>query len=131
MENYKNIDLGYELWKNGYSLRNFSPAGEIAAHALYVSLYESGKVKNVLDFITWARTNEPNLIYNEYEEHQKYRAENEPKIRAYFAEHFEGRTWDKIDPERWDFYSDWHKDVFGYRPHAIVCGEYVNPHCLD
>ena len=30
----------------------------------------------------------------------------------------------------WDWYSDWHKDVFGYRPHGMVCGEYVNPHTI-
>lgn len=30
--------------------------------------------------------------------------------------------------ERWSSYSDWHKDVFGFRPHGMVCGEYINPH---
>jgi hypothetical protein len=42
----------------------------------------------------------------------------------------EGKSFDEIDPNCWDFYSDWHKDVFGYRPHGIVCGEYINPHTV-
>lgn len=62
-----------------------------------------------------------------------YRAENEPKIREVFHKYFEGKTWDEIRGdaelyEQWGSYSDWHKDVFGYRPHGIVCGEYVNPY---
>lgn len=61
-------------------------------------------------------------------EEDSYRAENEPKLRAYFAEHFADKTWEEIDGDEWSWYSDWHKDVFGYRPHGIVCGEYINPY---
>lgn len=60
-------------------------------------------------------------------EEQAYVAENEPKVRAYFKEHFEGKTWEEIRQDEelyecWGYYSDWHKDVYGYRPRAIVCG---------
>lgn len=62
-----------------------------------------------------------------------YREENEPSIREYFAKYFEGKTWEEIRAdedlyERWGFYSDYHKDVFGYRPHDVVCGVYVRPY---
>ncbi len=65
-------------------------------------------------------------------EDDEYREENEDKVRAFFKEHFEGKTWEEIrnNPElydAWGYYSDWHKDCFGYRPHDIVCGVYVRP----
>ena len=50
--------------------------------------------------------------------------ENERKeLRAYF-EGGEADGWTKHD---WSWYSDWHKDLYGYRPHGRVCGEYVRP----
>ena len=58
--------------------------------------------------------------------HAELKAEQEverDRVRAYFDKHqAEGWTDDS-----WSFYSDWHKDVFGYRPHGMVCGEYVRP----
>lgn len=125
--NYKNIDLGYEFWNKDYMFRN-SIAGEREAYRLWVQLYEAGTVKSVEEFLEWMLGNKPEMIYNHFEADLKYRADNEPKIREYFAKYIEGRTFSQIDPEDWDFYSDWHKDVFGYRPHGIVCGEYINPH---
>ena len=125
-KNYKNIDIGYELWDRGYILRNCSTDHEVKVYNLYVALYDKGYVHSVDDFIEYLK--DTNLFYNVAEENEKYRRENEPKIREYFAKYIEGRTFNNIDPQDWDFYSDWHKDVFGYRPHGIVCGEYINPH---
>lgn len=67
------------------------------------------------------------------EEDERYRVKEEPRIREYFRKWFAGKDWDEIRNDEtlydnWGYYSDWHKDVFGYRPHAIVCGTYVNPH---
>lgn len=121
--NYKNIDIGYELWKRGYMLKNVGDEPKV--YKLYVSLYELAHIESVDDFISYIPDG---VIYDYREADRKYKEENEPKIRQYFAEHFEGKTWGEIEPERWEFYSDWHKDVFGYRPHEIVCGEYINPH---
>lgn len=44
-------------------------------------------------------------------------------LRKYFEEN-EKTNWADGD---WGWYSDWHKDVYGYRPHGHVCGVYVNP----
>ena len=46
------------------------------------------------------------------------------EIRAYFDKH-ERDGWDS-DSLGW--YSDWHKDLYGYRPHGHVCGTYVEPY---
>lgn len=43
-----------------------------------------------------------------------YREENEPKLWAYYEKHKN----DEGDfHDWWDFFSDWHKDVYGVRPH--------------
>ena len=128
MKNCKNINIGYELWKQGYALKDCSPSGEMKAYKLWKELYESGTVNTAYEFIQHLLVAEPEMLYDQAAEEKRYREENEPKIREYFAEHFEGKEWNDIDPEEWDWYSDWHKDVFGYRPHGIVCGEYINPH---
>lgn len=52
--------------------------------------------------------------------------EEKIRLRKYFEEG-EKNGWETSD---WGFYSDWHKDVYGYRPHGNVCGVYVNPYTL-
>lgn len=60
-------------------------------------------------------------------EDDEFREENEADLRAYFEKWFAGKSWEEIrsDEElysRWDFYSDYHKDVYGFRPRNVVCG---------
>ena len=124
----KFVDIGYELWKLGYMLKSGTTRAEQEAYDLFNELCYEGTISTVKDFLGWILCNRPEMVYNEVEEAERYRRENEPKLRAYFAEHIEGKTWSELDPNRLDFYSDWHKDVFGYRPHGIVCGVYINPH---
>lgn len=45
-------------------------------------------------------------------------------LRCFFEKH-EKNGWSDDD---WSCYSDWHKDLYGYRPHGHVCGEYVEPY---
>lgn len=45
------------------------------------------------------------------------------KLARYFRNH-EASGW---DDDSWEWYSDWHKDLYGYRPHGRVCGEYISP----
>ena len=49
-------------------------------------------------------------------EKEEYRERELPEITRYFEEHIKGKSWEEIDQDRWDWYSDWHKDVFGFRP---------------
>lgn len=63
--------------------------------------------------------------YDEYcvlnaQEDEDYRAENEDKLLEFYHKHIEGKTADTIDQGAWDFYSDWHKDVYGYRPKGFT-----------
>lgn len=50
---------------------------------------------------------------------ERYRAENQVPFDAFYEKHIKGKSWEEIDPEAWSFYSDWHKDMYGYRPRKI------------
>lgn len=50
------------------------------------------------------------------------------RLQDYFDKYIKDRPWDQINPDRWGWYSDWHKDVYGYRPHGSVCGQYIRPY---
>lgn len=49
-------------------------------------------------------------------EQEEYRERELPEITKYFEEYIKGKSWEELDRDRWDWYSDWHKDVFGFRP---------------
>lgn len=73
---------------------------------------------------TQPSSDEWDKAYNEYSKltvilDEKYREENADSFNAFYAEHIEGKSWEEINPQDWDFYSDWHKDMYGYRPHSI------------
>ena len=59
---------------------------------------------------------------NNYEKHKSRHEKEISEITKYFNEEILQGKGD------WDWYSDWHKDVFGYRPHGKVCGKYVSPY---
>ena len=50
---------------------------------------------------------------------ERYREENQAAFDAFYAKHIKGRTWKEIHPDDWSFYSDWHKDMYGFRPRTI------------
>lgn len=50
---------------------------------------------------------------------ERYRDENMQSFEDYFAKNIEGKTWEEVRGETFDFYSDWHKDMFGYRPKTL------------
>ena len=59
--------------------------------------------------------------YNEYSEltavqNERYRAKNQTAFDDFYEKHIKGKSWDELDPDDWGFYSDWHKDMYGYRP---------------
>lgn len=66
--------------------------------------------------------------YNEYCElrsiqQAEYRKENEPKLKQFFEQHIKGKTWEEVNKDDFSFYSDWHKEVYGFRPRTLTyCG---------
>lgn len=62
--------------------------------------------------------------YAEYEEldailNKRYREANQNKFDAFYKKYIEGKTWEEIDPYTLQTYSDWHKDMYGFRPKSI------------
>ena len=48
----------------------------------------------------------------------RYREENMEAFEKFFFQHIYGKEWKEIDGDILDSYSDWHKDMFGYRPRS-------------
>lgn len=95
----------------------------------HAELQELKTLSRALDTIH-PSTKEWDEAYDRYcelcaKEQAEYRAENIDKLKAYYDKYIAGKTWDEIDAEDWGFYSDYHKDVFGYRPRSLNFGEYV------
>lgn len=78
------------------------------------------ELSKILEY-TYCGTEEWTKAYNEYFElsaieQEEYRERELPEITKYFEEYIKGKSWEELDRDRWDWYSDWHKDVFGFRP---------------
>jgi hypothetical protein len=63
-------------------------------------------------------------VYNEYGRYsavldERYRDENQSAFDAFYKEHIEGKVWEEINEDDWQTYSDWHKDMYGFRPRHI------------
>ena len=135
------IDVEYELFVRGYRFASGHIAEGInnAVNLLNAKndpnneLYDEFYVYDFDDWFDEAFNEHADWFVDEVAEEEAYREENEPKVREIFDKYFKGKTWEEIKSDEelydtWGFYSDYHKDVFGYRPHAIVCGEYVRPY---
>lgn len=50
---------------------------------------------------------------------ERYREETQEAFNAFYTEYIEGKSWEEISSEEWSYYSDWHKDMYGFRPKHI------------
>lgn len=62
-----------------------------------------------------------NELYKEYCElsaiqQEEYKQAHEPDLQRFFDNYIKGKSWKEINPQDWDYYSDYHKDVYGFRP---------------
>ena len=53
-------------------------------------------------------------------EDEEYYERNIESFRKWEEEHILSRSYDEITADDWGFYSDWHKDMYGYRPHGLL-----------
>lgn len=58
-------------------------------------------------------------ICNQHTEIADKHNEDKNKLHQYFLDHIAN---EEFSQDEWDYYSDWHKDVFGHRPHGITFG---------
>lgn len=84
----------------------------------------SSRQDELAEILEWGTSEKWDEVYNEYCKIQiildeRYRERNQDSFDAFYKEHIEGKTREEIDPDDWGFYSDWHKDMYGYRPKHI------------
>ena len=63
----------------------------------------------------------------DYEEDLKERELEKLELYDYFEKHIlphkDDPNWSFSESDDFSYYSDWHKDVYGFRPRGFVCGE--------
>lgn len=55
----------------------------------------------------------------EYVRDERRKMKDENAFYDFYEEHIEGKDMDEIDEEDWEYYSDWHKELYGCRPKMI------------
>jgi hypothetical protein len=83
----------------GDSLEDLMCRGEVGSKEWKDTYEEYGILNGILDEI--------------------YREENQESFDKFVDEHIRGKSREEIDPDDWSFYSDWHKDMYGFRPRRI------------
>lgn len=66
----------------------------------------------------WDRAYKEYLILMDIQD-ERYRMENQESFDAFYNKHIKGKRFSEIDPNAWTYYSDWHKDMYGFRPRVL------------
>ena len=66
----------------------------------------------------WDRAYKEYLILMDIQ-NERYRMENQESFDAFYNKHIKGKRLDEIDPNALTYYSDWHKDMYGFRPRVL------------
>lgn len=82
------------------------------------------RIRELSDILDYGYGDKWDEAYAEYcdlraVQDERYREENQSKFDAFYKKHIEGKQWEDIEPDVWDFYSDWHKDMYGFRPRSV------------
>lgn len=83
---------------------------DIIAERAYID-YEAEEARDAEERAYWARIEEEERAY--YERNYK-------PFQAWAEEHIYNKCYDEITPEDYSLFSDWHKDLFGVRPHYYL-----------
>lgn len=72
--------------------------------------FSAEEVRDAEEIAFWARVEEEERAY--YERNYK-------PFMQWVNANISGKTIEEIAPETWDYYSDWHKDMYGFRPRYV------------
>jgi hypothetical protein len=76
------------------------------------------ELSRLLDMnVDWDKNYDEYCILNNILD-ERYREENIEAFEKFFFKHIYAKEWNEIDPDILQSYSDWHKDMFGYRPRS-------------
>lgn len=89
---------------------------------------EIKEIENLRIILNTVMGDEWDKAYDRYcelraKEQEEFKAENIDNLKKFYDVYIAGKKWEEIDQEAWDWYSDYHKDVFGYRPKTLIFGE--------
>lgn len=74
------------------------------------------ELSKLLDMnVDWEKNYDEYCMLNSIS-NERYRRSNIGQFEEFFFNKIQGKDYEEIDSETWDWYSDWHKDMFGYRP---------------
>lgn len=119
-----------EIANTRIELRKEEEASEIAEHIFEIEDYKA-RVRNymerytsseLLDMFGYGTDDEAlqEAYWRKYEkEHAEWAEIEKPKLWAYYEEHKNEPKYNGESCTWWDFFSDWHKDVYGFRPHHV------------
>lgn len=85
-------------------------AEDIIAERAYID-FAVEEARDAEEIAYWARVEE--------EEREYYKRNIEP-FKAWAEEHIYSKCYDEITREDYGLFSDWHKDLFGFRPHYYL-----------
>lgn len=82
------------------------------------------RMDELAKILDWGISEDWDDAYSEYFKladimRERYRKSQQNAFDAFYEKHIKGKTWEEIDPEDWSWYSDWHKDMYGFRPKYI------------
>lgn len=115
------VYVGSEDGVRGLGLYDHERACELARTHDW---YELSKAIDALDAQGKGNTIERETYMQAYwmrsdADDEAYREENEDKLWAYYEAHKDEPRSAENEETWWDFFSDWHKDVYGVRPHFL------------
>ena len=77
-----------------------------------------GELSRLLDMGTdWDKNYDEYCLLNSISD-ERYRNKYMKQFEDFFYKNIYGKEWNEIDGDILDTYSDWHKDMFGYRPRS-------------
>lgn len=113
------IDLRIEEEGSEIAERIFEIEDYNALVREYMGAYTSSELLDMIGYDTDDKALIEAYRRKADEEEQAYREENEPKLWAFYEEHKHEPKHDENGETWWDFFSDWHKDVYGFRPRYL------------
>ena len=81
----------------------------LVAESAYID-FSAEEVRDAEEIAFWARVEEEERAY--YERNYK-------PFKEWVNANISGKSIEEIDPRTWDYYSDWHKDIYGFRPRYV------------
>lgn len=87
----------------------YAEAQDVQAERAYID-FCAEEIRDAEEIAYWAEV--------EREEREYYERNYKP-FMEWTEANISGKSIEEIAPEVWDCYSDWHKDLYGFRPHYV------------